>query len=211
MERSGFDPDKDRLISLGDITDYNPENVRLIDRLMDIPNFISVRGNHDTMVLDYLRTGFPSSVWHYNGGIQTRSELDQLSREKRAAYLEFFENQLRYFIDEENRLYVHAGFDHTAQIDGQSDEILYWGRKLWMAAKRSEMFGEEFPENEFKEVFIGHTQTAKSWPDCLPKHFGNIWNLDQGAKEIGRLTIMDVATKEFWQSDPTKELYPETV
>jgi len=29
----------------------------------------------------------------------------------------------------------------------------------------------------------------------------NIYNLDTGAGHTGRLSIMDVDTKEFWQSD----------
>jgi hypothetical protein len=29
-----------------------------------------------------------------------------------------------------------------------------------------------------------------------------------GAGNWGKLTIMNVATKEFWQSDPMQEMYP---
>ncbi|ULT39931.1 hypothetical protein KRR40_34415 [Niabella defluvii] len=44
-----------------------------------------------------------------------------------------------------------------------------------------------------------------------PLNAFNIWNLDTGAGSSGRLTIMDVDTKEYWQSDPLNELYPEKV
>lgn len=37
----------------------------------------------------------------------------------------------------------------------------------------------------------------------------NILNLDTGAGHSGRLTIMDISTKKFWQSDPLPELYTE--
>lgn len=36
----------------------------------------------------------------------------------------------------------------------------------------------------------------------------NVWNIDTGAGFKGKLTIMDADTKEFWQSDPVPELYP---
>ena len=36
----------------------------------------------------------------------------------------------------------------------------------------------------------------------------NIWNIDTGAAFKGSLTIMDVDTKEFWQSEPLPNLYP---
>ncbi|OQP66531.1 hypothetical protein A3860_13685 [Niastella vici] len=37
----------------------------------------------------------------------------------------------------------------------------------------------------------------------------NILNVDTGAGHSGRLTIMDIDTKKFWQSDPLPELYQE--
>lgn len=36
----------------------------------------------------------------------------------------------------------------------------------------------------------------------------NVWNLDTGSGFSGKLTIMDIDTKEFWQSDFVRELYP---
>jgi serine/threonine protein phosphatase 1 len=36
-----------------------------------------------------------------------------------------------------------------------------------------------------------------------------IWNLDTGAGWFGKMTIMDVKTKGFWQSDIALDLYPE--
>ncbi len=35
----------------------------------------------------------------------------------------------------------------------------------------------------------------------------NIWNLDTGAGFKGKLTIMDVTTKEYFQSDLAQDLY----
>ena len=37
----------------------------------------------------------------------------------------------------------------------------------------------------------------------------NVWNLDTGGGWLGKLTIMDIDTKQFWQSDFVYELYPE--
>jgi serine/threonine protein phosphatase 1 len=36
-----------------------------------------------------------------------------------------------------------------------------------------------------------------------------VWNVDTGAAFKGPLTIMDVDTKEFWQSEPLHQLYFE--
>jgi len=33
-----------------------------------------------------------------------------------------------------------------------------------------------------------------------PRHYCNVWMIDTGAGVGGVLTIMDVATKQFWQA-----------
>ena len=62
--------------------------------------------------------------------------------------------------------------------------------------------------DDFKEVFIGHT-TTQFWKEDKPMNAANIWNLDTGGGWYGYVTVMDVDTKEVWQSDSGKELYPE--
>jgi serine/threonine protein phosphatase 1 len=37
----------------------------------------------------------------------------------------------------------------------------------------------------------------------------NVWNIDTGAGFKGPLSVMDVISKEVWQSDPVHTLYPE--
>ena len=42
----------------------------------------------------------------------------------------------------------------------------------------------------------------------IPVNKACIWNVDTGAAFKGPLTIMDIDTKEYWQSDLLPELYP---
>jgi serine/threonine protein phosphatase 1 len=42
-----------------------------------------------------------------------------------------------------------------------------------------------------------------------PVNIGNLWNLDTGAAYDGKITIMNIDTKEFEQSDPLYRLYPD--
>ncbi len=44
----------------------------------------------------------------------------------------------------------------------------------------------------------------------LPMHVCNIWNLDTGGGWYGKLTIMNLQTKEYWQSDYVQDLYPKS-
>ena len=67
----------------------------------------------------------------------------------------------------------------------------------------------DFPKRltHYKEVFIGHTPISKV-NEAVPKNGANVWNVDTGAAFKGALTIMDVASKTFWQSDPVHTFYP---
>jgi len=58
----------------------------------------------------------------------------------------------------------------------------------------------------YKEIYLGHT-TTQEFRSMLPLHFCNVWALDTGAGWSGKLTIMDVDTKQYWQSDLTPVLY----
>jgi serine/threonine protein phosphatase 1 len=37
----------------------------------------------------------------------------------------------------------------------------------------------------------------------------NVWNIDTGAAFNGRLSILEVESKKFWQSDVVQNLYPD--
>lgn len=201
LERSGFDPSQDRLISLGDLTDYHPGSDQVLDKLMQVPHLIAIRGNHDVWAWEYLQTGERDTSWVMNGGEATMEAFQRRDDTTLEHYRRFFSRQQRYYVDDANRLYVHASIEHRLPLQDQDDDTLYWGRQLWTLAARAGMMGDPFPENDFQEIFLGHTPTHKIWPQATPMNFGNIWNLDQGIKRAGRLTLMDVATKEYWQSD----------
>jgi serine/threonine protein phosphatase 1 len=57
----------------------------------------------------------------------------------------------------------------------------------------------------YKEIYIGHTPVTRIERNTRSK--ANVWNVDTGAAFKGPLTIMDVDTKEFWQSEPLTQLY----
>lgn len=133
----------------------------------------------------------------------------------------FFENQHDYYIDEQMNCFVHGGFNRHEEFKGQKSSIYYWDRDLFNSALSfAAMRKKENPlkfkmVTLFKEVFIGHTATT-NWSDpenrsigmAKPIHAANIWNLDTGAGFSGKLTIMNVDTHEYWQSDLCKDLYP---
>ena len=45
----------------------------------------------------------------------------------------------------------------------------------------------------------------------VPVQKANIWNVDTGAAFKGPITVMDIDTKKFWQSDKVTDLYPDEI
>jgi serine/threonine protein phosphatase 1 len=60
----------------------------------------------------------------------------------------------------------------------------------------------------FTEVYVGHTPTTNYGSD-MPVHACEIWLMDTGAGWHGKLSMMNIDTKEIFQSDPVPDLYPE--
>ncbi len=240
LERCKFDNETDTLISLGDIADGWTEVYECVDELLKIKNLIAIRGNHDEWFLQWIEACMHPVYWnqggigtlksygfnclgkewdkfkiHWNG---TRIISNLINTDLPESHINFFKHQINYFVDDENRMFVHGGFDRHYPIQSQEPFIFYWDRDLWNSALGYEhMIGDDEVlgkkrnrfkmKDEFTEVFIGHT-TTMSWGKDTPMKAANIWNIDTGAGFKGRLTIMNVDTKEFFQSDLVQNLYP---
>lgn len=226
LERSNFDNDTDTLIQLGDVADGWSEVYECVDELLKIKNLISIRGNHDEWFNTWIKYGQHPTSWLQGGEGTLKSYCDNLDKEYciidhgfmtnmiledlPIEHIEFFRKQNNYYKDDDNNLFVHGGFNrHFSLRDQYDDSIFYWDRDLWLQALSTRGTDVKLKIKEpLNEIFIGHT-TTKTWKTDKPMHASNIWNLDTGCGfGDGKLTIMDVETKEYWQSDPANSLYP---
>lgn len=209
MDRCGFTNGTDVLIQVGDVADRYPDTALVVERLINIENLIAIRGNHDEWTREWFNTGVGDPVWLANGGqaaIDSYSKFDgELNRHKK-----FFEAQQKnYHIDAQERIFVHGGFTNPKgpAYDVDSSGCL-WNRSLWNEAMSDKSHSER-PAllSGFKEIYIGHTPTLK-WFQDQPMNRFNVWNMDTGSGHpTGKLTIMDIETKEYWQSDTSECLY----
>ena len=227
LERSGFNKEKDQLITLGDIADGWSEVPKVVDELLTIPNRIDIRGNHDWWLNDWLQNGIAPHYWLEQGGQASMDAYISLMDDPMDKYTgtierhkKFFNNQHYYYLDDDNRLFVHGGLNWHIDIKQNNKKELMWDRHAFQAACFWELEVMRNPTTkknyfkDYKEVFVGHTATNHGiWRltqgSLEPVNVSNMWNLDQGAGWDGKLTIMNVDTKEFWQSDLVSELYPE--
>ena len=207
----------DTLIFLGDYVDGWGESAQVISYVMDLSKWqecIFIKGNHDVWCENWLRTGNENIEWLNHGGRETMASYIANIEIDKKTHLDFFEQMKYYFIDAENRLFIHAGFRslHGPQQEFKDGSII-WDRTLWQTAISSDKDMKKdslLSPNRlmlYNEILIGHTPTT-NYGEALPMQGGNVWNIDTGAAFKGKLTIMNVDTKQYWQSDFLPNLYP---
>ncbi len=207
----------DTLIFLGDYVDGWSESAAVIDYVMQLSGrqpCIFIKGNHDEWCEDWLRTGQADKTWLFHGGVATVKSYAGIEAPVRLQHLQFFEKMKMFATDELQRLFIHAGFTsmHGPEKEFHSSNFS-WDRTLWEMAltldKKITPDSLLFPKRLklFHEIYIGHTPTLY-FNETIPMQGANVWNIDTGAAFTGKLTIMDIDTKQFWQSEPVKNLYP---
>lgn len=229
---------KDKLIFLGDYVDGWSESAQVIEYLIQLSKTtecIFIRGNHDKWCEDWLINGQAPMMWKLQGGQSTLESYVSTGFLVKDEHRNFFKNLRNYYIDEQNRGFVHGGFRSKKGLGHEEYQAdYYWDRDVWqislMSHNKVRTDSNGTPQGrrmyKHKEVFIGHTSTgnweikphypeyqddrqSKNGSITVPMNRYNVWNLDTGGGFEGKLTIMDIETKEFWQSDFVKDLYPE--
>ncbi len=208
---------KDHLIFLGDYVDSWSEAFETVEYLIALEkkyHCTFLRGNHDELCRNWMLTGEDNPQWLAHGGKATKTSYQSIAKTNWEKHLDFFASLKNYHLDAENRLFLHAGFTNLKGIAHEYfEKSFYWDRTLWELANALDPNLEEgmagFPQRltHYNEIFIGHTPLSKTGV-AEPKRSANVWNLDTGAAFKGPLTLMDIDTKEFWQSDPVHLLYP---
>ncbi|OIQ19368.1 MAG: serine/threonine protein phosphatase [Flavobacterium sp. MedPE-SWcel] len=208
----------DKIIFLGDYVDGWSQSVAVIDFLIDLKskyNCVFMLGNHDELLLDWLKTGIGNELWLMHGGKITAEEYSAITDEKLECHIQFLESLEDYHLDDNNKLFLHAGFTNLKGVTKEHfSKMFYWDRTLWETALVTD---DSLDKNDitypkrlklYNEIFIGHTAVTLI-NETTPVNKACVWNIDTGAAFKGPLTVIDADTKEFWQSDPVYRLYPD--
>ena len=217
MKRAEIKPE-DKLIFLGDYVDGWSDSANVVSYLIEFSQqntCIFLRGNHDDLTHRWLKNGEFNEQWLEHGGQSSIDAYRQFDEEQKEAHIEFYEEMVNYYIDKENRLFVHAGFTNQK---GPKQEYtptpFYWDRTLWEMALSLDPSlkpgDEHYPKRLelFEEIYIGHTPVTRIGKD-EPFQAANITNMDTGAAFKGKLSMMDIHSKELFQSEPVWTLYPD--
>ena len=204
--------DTDTLYVLGDILDRGPQPIKVMLKLMEMPNAICIVGNHEYMAaeclsflmrevtdrsldeLDY-KTLDNLVTWQYNGAKTTIDEFRELSAEMQAEVIDFIKDMSIYeelSVGGKEYLLVHAGlgnFDPAKDILDYSLHDLVW--------KQADYSRQYFDD---KIVITGHTPTQFIKGNPNPGYIyrqNNHIAIDCGAYlEDGRLAAVCLDTGE---------------
>ena len=209
--------DGDTLIFVGDYVDGWSESAQVIQFLIELSeniNCVFIKGNHDVWCEEWLRNGDVNKIWYLHGGKETMESYEGFTKAQKNGHLEFFERMPLYYLDDKNRLFLHAGFTSMHGVEKEVFETtFYFDRTLWeMALTMNKEIAEDsiiYPNRlkHYKEIYIGHTPTINFNVDT-PMNAVNVWNIDTGAAFTGKLSAINVDSKVVFQSDNLPELYP---
>jgi len=174
-----------------------------------------MRGNHDQLLCDWLNESKDNLLWYKHGGESTvlaYAKLDDKTKKNHVAFLQSLQN---YYLDDLNRLFVHAGFTNMNGVNFEHfpKNVLLgthlMGKPRCRLTKILPYDSTLYPRRLklYDEIYIGHTPVTQIGK-TVPTQMANVWNVDTGAAFKGPLTVLDVDTKEYWQSDALPDLYP---
>lgn len=178
-----FNPAADRLISIGDLIDRGGDSLMCLGLLQN-PWFFAVRGNHEEMMLEAMRSG-ERKTWYAEGGQWSDSlgprGLRRLGDDVR---------RLPHVITLETRSGAEIGIAHAeCPIDDWKDirqakndpalrESIIWGRRVLRE-------GKPMATKNIDLTIHGHT------PINAPLRLGNALFIDTGCCYEGELTLLE--------------------
>jgi diadenosine tetraphosphatase ApaH/serine/threonine PP2A family protein phosphatase len=163
-----WNDDPKKFIFLGDYVDRGPDSAMVIQYMIDHPEFICLKGNHE----DMMEGTHGSGMWLRNGGVETLQSYTGVSDKTRATHLEWIK-ALPLYYEDEHRIYVHAGLQPGIELENQSAIAMIWIR-------------EEFLHSDYdfgKLVIHGHTPRRQV--DIKPNRI----NLDTGGVFGNKFTV----------------------
>ena len=181
-----------QILCLGDYYDRGPKSAEIIEWLINHPNIICLRGNHEQFLLNCLDENldplsdsakeYDMNFWMTNGGIQTLESYGyDFGPGEWLDVIPYYHRKwianLPTFYETEHHYFVHAGIHPYRALDDQRDKERLWIRQQFLA-----------DENPFpKHIVHGHTPRDhdKWWSERTEIRT----NLDSGSVWSGKQLV----------------------
>jgi len=188
------------IVMLGDLIDRGPASAQVIDHVLSRPpagfERICLMGNHESMMLAFVRDPRHGAIWLENGGreallsyglpsdtllrgVAPRVLENLIASHVPAEHIEFLE-RLPVMLETPEAVFVHAGLRPGVTLEAQADDDLIWFRDNY-----------ESDYGEFGRVVVhGHMPR----PEALVSPFRIA--VDTGVYVNGRLTAVRIMPGE---------------
>ncbi len=188
----------DTLVLLGDYIDRGPQVKEVIDFIMLLRQqgyrIVTLKGNHEDMMLKTYENKANLRLWFYNGGKTTMKSFGlRAVKNFPPEYIAFFKN-LEYYYSEENYLFVHAGFNDSAIHPFADKHTMMW-----------ECLDQySHPELKDKTIIHGHCAiTAREFDERLETN-PKVIDLDTGCvyheyPGFGNLTSIELHSRQVFR------------
>lgn len=176
-------PDGGKIIFLGDYIDRGPENVKVLQTVMNPPDnweFICLKGNHEAMFVDSYKNRdrfYDITATKEIGGfdIKVLVPYENLHDGIDPEYVKWMD-ALKIFHIEDNNVFAHAYYDDTLSPDCQNEMVCLWDR----------MSDTERYWNSNQNLYLTHGHTPRKH---APVFAQERVNLDAGGIFYGRYII----------------------
>lgn len=185
---------EDVLYCVGDYIDRGPDSKGVVDFILHLQEHeyqvYTIRGNHEQMLLEAGDNVNNSRLWMLNGGGVTLDSFGVRSvGELPVHYYDFF-RKTKYFIETDDFLVVHAGFNFQAPDTLKDKESMLWIRN----------FDVDSGFLNGRLLIHGHTPISKK--DILSKGLKEVVNIDGGCVYkhrigMGNLVALNYTEKQF--------------
>jgi len=170
MKQINLQPD-DTLYILGDVVDRYPHGIKILRRIMTMPNVKMLLGNHEYMMLKSIghcrdaadekeNTNWEQKrIWYRNGGRVTHEYLKHITKAKRAEIFNFIRKLPLNFDVEVNR--VKYKLVHGSPVENYETNSWYsYEYKDIQEFAVWERWHETSPVPEGCVMIFGHTPTS---------------------------------------------------
>lgn len=185
----------DTIVTLGDYVDRGPDSAAVLEFLIELGethNLVSLRGNHEIMMLEARDKKSWLQPWLSYGGAATLRSYSAADDDAGSfadipdTHIDFLENGLVSYHECQSHFFVHANADADVALADQSDAALYW-RKY------------DNPERHCSDKIMvcGHTVQESG----VPRSNGDSVCIDTWAYGAGWLSCLDVGSGKIWQAN----------
>ena len=187
---------EDLIVFLGDYVDRGPQSKQTIQWILDHGdkfNFITLKGNHEIMMMRSRVDGSFLDKWKGYGGAETLASYgDSAPLDWKIVpdeHWAFMEDGLSIFTHRDI-IFVHAGLEPGIPLHQQSDQAKYWDK-----------YEHPLAYQDNKTVICGHTARKNG----LVANFGHTVCIDTYAYGGQWLTCLEVESGKYWQGNQKGE------